>query len=689
MQMGWCTRRSKGGFTIPEFGKGPAAADAEDTKTMRAEKESVQEMRLKSINTLHLVLLLHLDEELRLACMRMMFVALPIQNWLQDLMETLIDRQGCKAYLMGMSTGSGILKSIRDVAGVLSDMAKLTSLDFLTERLTSTEYYRNLTLDSPEVSAEEEKAFKLGQLISTVMAQRWKTASEFFYGYPNMLYRYCMDDVHHPVVTQVQRKMALLWKGLHCVCSTTLCTTPFWKKVLTESQLNWVYVRDVFEYCAGLGFSAAAVPRVKAAAEQDSMGFGNTALVEHAFRDVRDLQRDNKNENLAPLTIWRTVTEGKLLSETCAYASVDVDRRQPLRPQEADRMISRRMFLPDFKEKTVDFGVIVSKSRAAPYVSPKPENMCEMGEFNELVCSLTEGPDDTLQDRLAMGPASWRSRFVPRGAIVKDQGDETQYYTGSGTWVTRLWPVERRKGPVAEYYVLKDEMYVSGLETKPLLAFSQISVMRAQTICPALWFVLNGNLPSCSVVPQDAIMVQMPGIEFVSLLVWLANTGWRGFIQDDLAILCNLELNIQEKVQGKGLERMQWHATQTVLEVSDEETSAILTACLQGGEGEGDLIATLNSEAAKDVIDKSDQKTIQTMSDAWEQERRDRRRLTKLIRERSGGSTSSSSTSGGGRSAYLGDKLVSQEDAAALLPAPRSQSSEPLTQTCSCYARKC
>ena len=38
-------------------------------------------------------------------------------------------------------------------------------LSFVTERLTSTDYYLQTTLDSPELAVEESKAFELGQLV--------------------------------------------------------------------------------------------------------------------------------------------------------------------------------------------------------------------------------------------------------------------------------------------------------------------------------------------------------------------------------------------------------------------------------------------------------------------------------------------------------------------------------------------
>ena len=118
LNMGWGWRSREGGVGLSAFGKnpfgnakGPSAGQGDESKkTMAQEKEDVQELKAvkrkdRAANTLHLSLLLHFEEDIRTACVRMYCVARPLDRWQSWLMEFLISVEASQRYLVGMAWG--------------------------------------------------------------------------------------------------------------------------------------------------------------------------------------------------------------------------------------------------------------------------------------------------------------------------------------------------------------------------------------------------------------------------------------------------------------------------------------------------------------------------------------------------------------------------------------------------------
>jgi hypothetical protein len=344
---------------------------------------------------------------------------------------------------------------------------------------------------------------------------------------------------------------------------------------------------------------------------------------------------------------------------------VDGSLLPPERPGQAERQLSRRLFLPDFAKMSLpELKNIVSKARKPPYVSFKPETCAELYEMNMLVIFLSRGPEEGLDNRLAQAASCWRTRFVPKGVILIYSDWEklsTQlWYSGGGTWSTRLWPVTQRTGAGgAKYYVLNDIPDAAPMECRPTRSFAEVKIVRTQFPCPLLWFIANGYLPSCAVLHEDCLQMATPGVEeeTMEVLPWVAHTGWRGVHADDMTLLCSLELRIADKTDGRSKAEVLLRATEAVLGLPTNEAALILQSALDEPELDSDLVQTLQSEAAQDVIGKDDQKRVGKMVETMEGEEGERRHLMKVIRRNSGGGGLGAAASGS-QPTFVGDKFM-------------------------------
>ena len=145
---------------------------------------------------------------------------------------------------------------------------------------------------------------------------------------------------------------------------------------------------------------------------------------------------------------------------------------------------------------------------------------------------------------------------MPAGAIVVYTGKPQQYYSGGGGWSTRLWPVEEKRGPGGGvYYALCDIEDAFGMDCKPIKSFDDVSVLVTMHMSALAWWVANNYLPQCSTLPEDGLLMAVPYAEepVLPCLKWVAKNGWRGHNKDDMTLLCSMELQIGDAMQGLSL----------------------------------------------------------------------------------------------------------------------------------------
>jgi hypothetical protein len=701
IQMGWVSK--KGSTLVLQklgvLGPPQGAADAGDNPTMRQQKESVRDAKMKAESVMHLCMLLHLDEILRLTCFRILIVCLPLHMWLVEWQDRLRSRAACRDYLEGMASGWAVLPSLLAISKVFGQTVDLERLTFISERLVSTERYNLLALDHPAVMSERQKAKALGDLMASVLSRRWQTAGEFFYGYPNAFYRLAAKVLLPAVALALLRKMRLLHRGLKRAAETTLATQPFWIKILEESQLNYVVVSETFAHAAGLEFREEAADDMRKAAVRDSEGIGQSGVQENDFRLIREQQRNRKDEKVTPEDAYMTSHIHQLLTKENHYSEVDGTVLPELNFREARKVLPRRSFLPDFEAKTIPLQEIVSKSKKPPYVSFKPESSHEQWELNELVIFLADTPDEKLDDSLALAPACWRTRFLTRGIIVQYTDEPVKAYTepvteypadqlffsGGGAWSTRLWPMVEETGPGGvSYFRLKEVGGQEELPCRPLRSFADVLILRTEYPCPLVWYIRNGHRPSCRSLPEGCLAILQEGDRTMPMKEWLARAGFPGQGRDDLSLLCNLELGIYDQVESLHLSGMTLAATQKILGIDGSSAAQVMQASLGSEQIEAATISLLESDGAQDLIGKEDTKVVGKMLGAARERESDQDVFKELIRrERSRGGSSGSGGDGGGGGAasgsgsgaampvkYVGDRALSEDAVRELAPSP-------------------
>ena len=145
---------------------------------MKQMNEDAKAMYKKAVNTLHLSLLLHLDEELHNWCLRILVTILPLHKWQRHWLEKLRSRPQCRSFLSMMAIGTAVFPHLLEIMNIFSETKALAQLGFVTERLVSTSWYVNMQIDDPEVMAEQEKVVKLGELADEVLSTRLRSCGE-------------------------------------------------------------------------------------------------------------------------------------------------------------------------------------------------------------------------------------------------------------------------------------------------------------------------------------------------------------------------------------------------------------------------------------------------------------------------------------------------------------------------------
>ena len=151
-----------------------------------------------------------------------------------------------------------------------------------------------MPLEHASVFAEEEKARKVGILATEIGRVRMGSVGESMWSYPQKFYRFAVDEgkLGLAVVKEVLPQMKLLWTGLKRVAeSSVLSGQRIWKKLLAESQMNYVVVRETFQHAADHNFDEGAIPPIRKASKRDGQGFGNSAVQEHVFLQEIDYVR--------------------------------------------------------------------------------------------------------------------------------------------------------------------------------------------------------------------------------------------------------------------------------------------------------------------------------------------------------------------------------------------------------------
>ena len=240
-QMGYATDNgNRESITAQKFNKGgPAAGGTDDNPTMKQEKADVKALYKKAVNTLHLSLLLHLDEELHNWCLRILVTILPLHKWQRHWLEKLRSRPQCRSFLSMMAIGTAVFPHLLEIMDIFSETKDLAKLGFVTERLVSTTFYQNMPLDDPEVMAEQEKVLKLGELADEVLSKRLRSCGENMWSYPNIFYRLAVSDIEWDqklyVVKEVLIEMKRLYTAVKIVVGGSLrprrftlgfCRTP-------------------------------------------------------------------------------------------------------------------------------------------------------------------------------------------------------------------------------------------------------------------------------------------------------------------------------------------------------------------------------------------------------------------------------------------------------------------------------
>ena len=479
-QMGYATDHgNRESVTAQKFDKGgPAAAETGDNPTMKQMKEDVKAMYKKAKNTLHLSLLLHLDEDLQLWCMRILKTILPLHTWQRYWLANLRSRPACRRFLSSMAIGTAVFPHLLEIMDIFSDTKALAHLGLVTERLVSTSWYKNMPLDDPEVMAEQEKVMKLSELADEVLSTRLRSCGENMWSYPNIFYRLAVSDIEWDeqlyVVKEVLIKMKRLYTAVKIVLGGQLATTPFYAMMLQDSQLNYVAVDEMFEWAASFDFGEAALPEMRHTAVRDSSGIGHTGLVEESFRDDRDLGTGCPYLALGQGDMWMNAVPKKILSREDANSEVTTDGQPESSPKEEEVKVNSKMFLPEFAKKSLPFNVVVSAKKDAPYASFTPESSAEQYEMNELLEELGQGGEDLL----AQGPACWRTRFVTKGLVVRyKRSPKELYYSTGGKWSSRLWPlVETQSANGVPHWCLKRIEHTSEIEWRTLSKFDDVEV---------------------------------------------------------------------------------------------------------------------------------------------------------------------------------------------------------------------
>jgi hypothetical protein len=309
---------------------------------------------------------------------------------------------------------------------------------------------------------------------------------------------------------------------------------------------------------------------------------------------------------VAPQNVWLKPVIDLLLSAEHDWQEVDTSGQPNMSAGEAHVALNRSTFLPEFERKSLPFNEVVSGKAAPPNVSFKPETMCEQFEYNELMTELGKIDDATGEHKLSLGPSAWRTRFVKPGLVLHYacEGDDVLWCSFGGVWSTRLWPVEvKTSARGVLYFSLAKASYVSALTCRPLICFSDVSVVELQFICPLVWFVLHDCRPQYSTVPDGALWCPLNQCvpKRVPLLVRLATCGFRDFGLDDMQLLCALELGLTDSILGHKLPTVVYEATRKVLECDSLRAADIVEArfCTDTSHDHKDTMATLTSETAR------------------------------------------------------------------------------------------
>lgn len=167
----------------------------------------------------------------------------------------------------------------------------------------------------------------------------------------------------------------------------------------------------------------------------------------------------------------------------------------------------------------------------------------------------------------------------------------------------RLWPVDVVEEGGLKYYCLRDQEDADGVECRPLLSFKDAVIYRCQYPCPLVYFIRSGWRPACRSLPADMMALQESGEETMEVLPYLCSSGFHNQTRDDMALLCSLELDIADRVEGRSLNMLKLEATRKIMGCTMAEAATLMQSCLASGNltGDEDLMQCLRSEAANCV----------------------------------------------------------------------------------------
>lgn len=296
-------------------------------------------------------------------------------KWLSELRS----RGAAYRFNMGVTSGQETMPTIAAVFDCFSDEAFLEQAGFVVERLSSTNLFSRVDADSVEVQLERSLASRLGKLCMSLAQQRFLSLAQRMYGLPDMFLLFAHEEKGWvDLAAERMKAISLAWDAIQPL------RTPFWKTLKKQSPMNMPLVKAFFVELQRNDF--APTDDLKEVAGRVARAFSTSAFTERGFQGCRSVEQEFPDRKLGGLEMWHKVAGDKMLSEANKFQEVQTSEASIDAPSKS--MVPRTMWQLKFRDQSMDFRRILSKTRSPPYQTFTPESSAAMHEGMALMVEL-------------------------------------------------------------------------------------------------------------------------------------------------------------------------------------------------------------------------------------------------------------------------------------------------------------
>lgn len=292
-------------------------AEASDSTPMVRSNESVDTMRSRCRNTLHLVTAWMCDMDNRRKLQVFTHLLRPLRSFHGSQNKDVRSCSSARDFFVSLAAGSG-LQPLQEMASSLCSAGGLESCGFQVSF-----NFKALSRSGAEcdVALELEWASMISDLALTLMRHRIMSCSHYMWSFPGA-FVLCLGDASDQLdLLQWMSDVWFAWQGL---LASPHASTRWWSKLIERSPMQHQMTRYFFRQGVEqffLDFDAIQ----KRMAQDLTDGFCQTKLVEDAVHVASALEdHSNRNKKVPAKTVWNSIAHEGVMNQVHQYNEVQV-----------------------------------------------------------------------------------------------------------------------------------------------------------------------------------------------------------------------------------------------------------------------------------------------------------------------------------------------------------------------------